>query len=328
MTGKTGDQRSVDILRRQAEEILGQRDDQQELADSRQELPRDIQSVLHELRVHQVELEIQNEELRDSQLVTEAAKQKAEEVRDQFMRLFHEAPVGYAAVDQGGMIHAANQTLREMTGLKADLPLGRTAFATLLHPADEPVFRARFPAFFDQPDGKRLEMRLRHSDDEDFWVELSGRTVSWRSARPSSIYPESQLLVSINDIRERKKLEVELGLAAQVFEHSAEGIVITDAEGRILRVNNIFTVVTGYRQEEVVGKTTQIFKSGRHPEEFYRRMWETITTEGRWQGEIWKKRKNGEIYREWLHIAAVYDKFGKITNFISILSDISEQKQS
>ncbi|HCC53784.1 MAG TPA: hypothetical protein DEQ20_02500 [Desulfobulbaceae bacterium] len=325
MKGPDSRPRPIAALRRQAEEVIGQRKDGEEIAERQ---PSDIQAVLHELRVHQIELEIQNEELRDAQQMTEAAKAKAEEVRDRFMRLFHEAPVGYASVDQAGMIHSANQTLRDMTQLNPKISLNQTAFASLIHPDDEPIFRARFPAFFDKPNHKRIELRLRHAKETDLWVEITGRIVSWYSSRTSAPYVENQLLMIIHDLRERKKLEAELGLAAQVFEHSTEGIMITDSEGRILRVNHAFTVVTGYRQEEVLGKTPRILKSGRHPAGFFKNMWEMIATEGRWQGEIWNKRKNDEVYPEWLHISAVRNQSDKITNYISIFSDISEQKQA
>ncbi len=309
--------RRIAGLRRQAEDILGQSG--VELAAG--ETAVDIQSVLHELRVHQIELEIQNEELRDAHQVVEAAKQKAEEVRDRFMRLFHEAPVGYAAVDRTGMIHAANQTLREMSILAPDIPLGRVAFASLLHPDDEHIFRARFPAFFDQPIRKRMELRLRREQEQgegaEFWVEITGRAVSWRSARTPGSYAESQLLVIISDIRERRKMEAELGLAARVFENSPEGILITDPGGKILRVNEAFTVATGYREEEVLGRTPGLLNSGRQSPEFYQRMRETLVSRGLWQGEIFNRCKNGEIRAEWLHIRAVYNANGKITNYIS-----------
>ena len=313
MNGPGG--RRIAGLRRQAEEILGLGG----AGAAAEETAVDIQSVLHELRVHQIELEIQNEELRDAHQVVEAAKQKAEEVRDRFMRLFHEAPVGYAAVDRTGMIHAANQTLREMSTLDPDIPLGRVAFASLLHPDDEHIFRARFPAFFDQPIRKRMELRLRRAQEQggEFWVEITGRAVSWRSARTPGSYAESQLLVIISDIRERRKMEEELGVAARVFENSPEGIVITDPGGQILRVNEAFTVATGYREEEVVGSTPGVLNSGRQSPEFYQQMRETLVSQGLWQGKIFNRRKNGEIRAEWLHIRAVYNANGKITNYIS-----------
>lgn len=315
--------RPVSRLRREAEEILD------EVPSSEENLSPDVQSLLHELRVHQIELEIQNEELRDAQQVVELSKQKAEEVRDRFMRLFHEAPVGYAVVDGRGMMLSANQTLRDMAGIAPEAPLERFAFANLLYSEDEKVFRARFPAFFDEPRRKRMEIRLRVERGEDeFWTEVTGRTVSWSFSHSQHQQSESQLLLIISDLRERKKLEGEISLAAKVFEHSAEGIVITDHNGRILRVNHAFSVVTGYSEEEVLGKTPRVLKSGRHPEGFYRQMWNSLLSEGRWQGEIWNKRKSGEVYPEWLHICAVRNRAGKTTNYISIFSDISDKKHA
>ena len=117
-----------------------------------------------------------------------------------------------------------------------------------------------------------------------------------------------------------------LKLAALVFE-AQQGIVITDADNLIIRVNKAFTDVTGYSSDEAIGKNPGLLKSGRHDTDFYRGLWQGIETAGTWQGEIWNRRKNGEIYPEWLIITPVKNN-GVITNYIGTMTDISEYKSA
>ncbi len=130
------------------------------------------------------------------------------------------------------------------------------------------------------------------------------------------------------DVTLRFHAEEQLRLAAKVFEQSGEGISITDPTGRIITVNQAFTRMTGYAAEEAIGKTPAILKSGRHDDEFYLRMWETIHDRGWWQGEVWNRRKNGEIYPEWLTINVVRDEAGQVSHYVGIFSDISAIKES
>lgn len=121
--------------------------------------------------------------------------------------------------------------------------------------------------------------------------------------------------------------EAELRIAATAFE-SHEGMIVTDANSVILRVNKAFTEITGYTAEEAVGQTPKLLKSGRHDAGFYREMWEIIQRTGRWQGEIWDRRKNGEEYPKWLTISAVKDKNGVVTHYVGAHFDITERKQN
>src|SRR5450759_4997522 len=127
------------------------------------------------------------------------------------------------------------------------------------------------------------------------------------------------------EIHGRKQAETDLRIAATAFE-SQESLMITDADAVILRVNKAFTETTGYTAEEVVGQTPRLLKSGRHDSEFYRVMWETIDRTGSWQGEIWDRRKSGEIYPEWLNISAVKGNDGVVTHYVGAHVDITERK--
>lgn len=117
-----------------------------------------------------------------------------------------------------------------------------------------------------------------------------------------------------------------LRLAAKAFESTFEGIMVTNAQHVIESVNPAFTQITGYKSHEVIGKTPALLSSGRHDQAFYEKMRATLTAEGHWQGEIWNKRHNGEIYAEWLTINAVRDNDGKVTNYVAVFSDITMRK--
>jgi len=126
---------------------------------------------------------------------------------------------------------------------------------------------------------------------------------------------------------EQRRAEEELRLAAHAFE-AQEAIFITDADARILRVNRAFKEITGYAQEDAVGKTPSILKSHRQDAEFYRRMWGQLVDAGKWEGEIINRRKNGELFPEWLSITAVRDASGQTSNYVAHFIDISNQKRN
>jgi diguanylate cyclase (GGDEF)-like protein/PAS domain S-box-containing protein len=117
----------------------------------------------------------------------------------------------------------------------------------------------------------------------------------------------------------------DLAIAAATFE-SREGVIITDAEGLIVKVNHAFTQITGYTSEEAVGQKPSMLSSGRHNAEFYAHMWDRITHDNNWSGEIWNRRKNGEIYPEQLSIAPIYEENGKVSCYVGIFSDITQRK--
>ncbi len=129
----------------------------------------------------------------------------------------------------------------------------------------------------------------------------------------------------VEDISDRQRIEGDLRIAATAFEAHV-GIVVTDARGVILRVNRAFSEDTGFSAEEAVGQTPRLLRSGRHDAAFYAVMWDSIRTNGSWQGEIWGRRKNGEIYLKWLTISAVAGSDGATSHYVSTQTDLSERK--
>lgn len=161
-----------------------------------------------------------------------------------------------------------------------------------------------------------METLVLHRDETELTLETSGMP----------LFNEQQELLGYTgvsrDISERKRTEHELRTMALVFE-SKEAIFITDAKSRFVRVNEAFTRITGYGADEVIGQGIGLMKSGRHDKAFYKSMWRDIEHKDHWEGEIWNKRKNGEIYPEWLSITAVRGVEGAISNYIAHFTDLS-----
>jgi diguanylate cyclase (GGDEF)-like protein/PAS domain S-box-containing protein len=130
------------------------------------------------------------------------------------------------------------------------------------------------------------------------------------------------------DITKRKQVEEELQLSSMVLQTSSEGMLVTDENNQIISVNPAFSKITGYSFEEVKGKDPRMFRSDRHDQAFYQAMWHAIVTTGQWQGEIWDKRKNGEVYAKWLTINTLRNKDGAIHRYMALFSDITEKKKS
>jgi diguanylate cyclase (GGDEF)-like protein/PAS domain S-box-containing protein len=213
-----------------------------------------------------------------------------------------------------------NPSVQEYTGYSVDECMAMHDFAgTLIHPEDMPRVAPELLKGRQGLRGGDLEFRCIRKDGSLIWL-----SVSW-----VPIYDARGLLtgfrMSGRDITERKRFEEELRIGAVAFE-SLEGMMVTDADGTILRVNSAFTECTGYSAEELVGRTPRMLQSGRHDKAFFREMWETIHRDGGWQGEIWDRRKNGDIYPKWLTITAVTGENGAVTHYVGTHHDITERK--
>lgn len=134
-------------------------------------------------------------------------------------------------------------------------------------------------------------------------------------------------IVTVMNITERKLQEENLHLVAKVFENTIEGIVITDQNQTILQVNEASERITGYSKEELIGDTPRILKSDWHDDTFYRNMWASLEREGFWQGEIWDRKKSGELYAAWITILAIRNSKLEITNYIAISNEITDKKE-
>lgn len=126
----------------------------------------------------------------------------------------------------------------------------------------------------------------------------------------------------------RKQAEESLRLSDLVYQNSSEAILVTDADNRIVAINPAFTEVTGYTEEDAIGQTPRILSSGRQDTAYYQAMWKSIRNSGHWRGEIWNRRKSGEVYAELLTINTIYDKDGSAHRYVALFSDITEKKDA
>lgn len=239
-----------------------------------------------------------------------------------FRSFFEQASVGVAQVDaHSGRFLQVNNRYCEITGY-SEAEMRQLSFRDITFAEDLGIDKQQRR---DLVAGKirefTVEKRYVRKDGRVVWVILSASAL-WNVGEE----PVASLAI-VRDISKRKQAEEELVFAAKVFEHSIEGIVVTDCNGSILQVNQAFSAITGYSVEEAIGQNPRILKSNRHSEAFYKQMWADLAREGQWSGEIWNRRKNGEVYPEWLTINAVRNAQGKITNYVSIFHDITELKR-
>lgn len=153
-----------------------------------------------------------------------------------------------------------------------------------------------------------------------FWFDISVAPKQTPDGQPQ------RFIVIARDITQRKQQESDLRLAALVYESSSEGMAVTDADGRVITTNPAFTQITGYTGAEVLGKNLSVLNSGRQGSEFYRDMWAALQATGHWQGELWNRRKNGEVYAEHLSINTIAGADGAQTRRIALFADITQRK--
>ena len=212
-----------------------------------------------------------------------------------------------------------NKAFTEFAGRPESEQIGRTDFD---------FFDEETAEFFRMNDRMMLATGQTRRNEE--WVSYpDGREVLLDTLKAPFFgsQGETRGLIGISrDITESYRAEESLMLAKSVFESTNEGIMVTDTDARILLVNPAFSAITGWSADEVTGKTPNILKSGRHSPEFYADMWQSIRDKGHWEGEIWNRRKNGEIYVQWININAIRDSRGKGTRYVSLFSDITLRK--
>ncbi|MFZ5547305.1 MAG: putative bifunctional diguanylate cyclase/phosphodiesterase [Pseudomonadota bacterium] len=161
--------------------------------------------------------------------------------------------------------------------------------------------------------------------------QLIGQERRWYSATLGPLRDEEGRIHGVfglvRDLTERRRQEEGNRLWAQAFESTRDGVVICNAQGRIERINRAFTEITGFSEEEALGRTPALLRSGRHGEAFYRALWRGVREEGVWRGEIWNRRKSGEVYPEWLTINSVRSPGGNELHYVGVFTDISRIKQ-
>jgi diguanylate cyclase (GGDEF)-like protein/PAS domain S-box-containing protein len=240
-----------------------------------------------------------------------------------FRAVFQNAAVGIAQVSPEGRFLQINQQFCDFLGYTA-AEIQSQSFdfqqVTLPEDLDEDLHHVNRLL---QGEGSSYSMEKRYirKDGQVVWASLAVQLL--RSADGLPLY----FISAVHDITQRKQAEQSLQLAASVFTHAREGIIITDVAGTIINVNDSFTRITGYSQAEALGKNPNMLKSGHQSLQYYEAMWRSILDNGHWYGEIWNRRKNGEVFAEMQTISAVRDAKGQIQHFVSLFSDITALKE-
>ena len=212
----------------------------------------------------------------------------------------------------------------EMLGYSPeDFGTDREAWLSRLHPEDRHLAEERLRALVDdRPPYYEGIFRLRHRNGDYRWLYARGQLLLDEDGEPSRFIGTS------SDITQRRADEESLRQAAVVFDSTLEGVLVTDRELKIVHVNPAFSRITGYSSDEVLGKAPNMFKSGHHDPDFYRSLWHALEQRGSWSGEIWNRRKGGDVFPIWQCIRSIHDENGNLSHYVAVFSDISAIKHS
>jgi diguanylate cyclase (GGDEF)-like protein/PAS domain S-box-containing protein len=260
--------------------------------------------LVHELQVHQIELEMQNEALKD-----------AEQALLRYAELFDYAPLAYFTLSRDGNVQQTNFSGERMLGIERSKITGRH-FANIVASQYRPVFNGLLGKVFTNPGAQHCEIVLE-----------PGGPACWVTVEAIADSDRQSCLAALVDVSERKSNEQELQLAATVYLAIDEAIMVADANNKIIAINPAFTKLTGYSAAEAIGQATSLLKSSRHDDAFFIAMWKQLNSTGQWQGEIWNRRKNGDEYLARLAISTVYADDGQEIRRVAMSSDITEQRR-
>ncbi len=238
-------------------------------------------------------------------------EESLEENREKFRGL-SEAAFEAIFISENGKCLEQNSRAQEMFGYTAEEAIGRLGTEWIV-PEDRGLVMKNMMSGYELP----YEASGLRKDGSTFPASIRGRMMHYKG--------KNVRVTSMRDISEQKQAEADLRVAAIAFE-SQEGMMITDTNNIILRVNRAFTKITGYTAAEIIGKNPRLLSSGSQNTSFYSAMWESIHNTGAWEGEIWNRRKHGEVYPGYLAITEVKDPNGAVTNYVATLNDITSSK--
>jgi len=281
------------------------------------------ESLEHLVEARTAKLKSVNEQLIEQIREREKAEKELIENEERLRIMTSSVNDAIIMLNGDGKLSFWNPAAERMFGYSRDEIIGKDIVPLIIPVKFREKHAQKFAAFQATGQGpvvgKSIELTGLRKSGAEFPIELS----------ISSIRLEGRwgAVGSIRDITERKRAEERLVLSAKVIESAQEGIFITNAGGEIISVNPAFTHITGYTQKEVTGRNPRILRSDRHDGEFFGNMWRELKETGKWKGEIWNRRKNGELYPQWTTIAAIKDAGGETAEYVCVLQDISEAKR-
>lgn len=243
------------------------------------------------------------------------ALQKSKE--EQFKAMVRTSLDGFWITNRQGRFLEVNDAYCQLIGYSREELLDMTIYD--IETLTEPEAISRHVNNIIEAGSDRFETRIRCKDGRILTIEASA---NYSSASGGQLY------CFIRDITERREREEALRLAGSVFNNVEEAVLVADSDIKIIAVNPAFTTITGYTADEVVGKNPRILSSGKHPPGFYKEMWQQLLNTGSWSGEIWDRRKNGEIYPKWLTISVVKNEENETFEYVAIFSDITARKRA
>ena len=245
-------------------------------------------------------------------------------LQEQISLLFtavHQSPVSVVITDSVGNIAYVNNQFEDSSGYSMAEVIGRNP--RLLKTGETSAQEYQY--LWDIISGGGIWYGDLHN-------RRKNGTLYWERARIAGVKNQQGEIINYiaikEDITQLKQDEKQLRLASAVFETAAEAIVVTDSENCIQVINPAFSRITGFSRSEVVGKNPSVLSSGQHDKHFYDVLFETLSSSGSWEGEIWNRRKSGDIYPEWLRISTMRDEFGKLEGYVALFHDISKRKKS
>jgi len=260
-----------------------------------------------------------HKQLVDMRQARERLNNKLQSTLDDFHRAQAVGRIGSWALDIASDSIQWSDEIYHILGVSPATPMTFSIFFEHIHADDREAVGKAWQAALE---GHNYDTRHRIIvNDEVQWLRVNAEFERDDEGKAIHAFGTCQL------ITDQVLAEQKMQFFASVFSSAHEGIMITDLNARIIETNIAFSKITGYRREEVIGKTPEHFSSGRHGQEFYQAMWDKLKTEHYWNGEIWNRRKSGEVYPEQLAISTVLDAQGNPSNYIGLFTDISVQKE-
>ena len=331
--GEINDSAAAQRIVELEQELLLNRENLQTVIEELETTNEELQSINEEAQAGNEELQASNEELETANEELQASNEELTTVNDELSARSIE--LSKSNTDMNNVLNSLYKALlvidasltitrfNEKSLEFFDIPAGMSANLTTLHSKYElPELLKHVQQVLKFGDVVDYEFE-DHKGQQFFLMRLSPYID--KRAEKTEI---AGVLISITDITKNKEIEQKLRLSASVFEHSSEGTMITDANNRIIAVNPAFTTITGYTEEDALGKSPELLNSGRHPKEFFQAMWNTILTTNAWHGDIENKRKNGEIYSESLSINVLRNTNNEIIHYISVFNDNTDAKKA